>query len=89
MYDRNLIRYFWDCGDNDIIEFALIKARLNRKEKEVIVNILDECMTQEQVAEKIDISTRQTQRLWCSACDKLLAIPWVFAYAEKLRNLKE
>lgn len=86
--DRSLIKEFWNCGDNDIIEFALIKARLNRIEKEVILNILDECMTQEQVAEKMYMSTRQVQRIWCAACDKVLLIPWVRAYALHLRNEK-
>lgn len=84
--DRNLIRYFWNCGDSQIIEFAIMKARLNRLEKEAITLIFDECLTQEKAAEKMDISTRRFQEYWYSAADKLLAIPWVSAYAKELRN---
>lgn len=77
---------FWGCGDNQIIEFAILRARLNRREKEVLLLILDECMTQEQVSEKLDISTRHVQNIWYSAVDKLLGIPWVLAYAKELNK---
>ena len=84
--DRSLIKDFWNCGDNEIIEFAIMRGRLNRKEKEALRYLLDECMTQEETAEKMDISTRNLQKLWYSACDKLLGIPWVLAYSKELRK---
>ena len=84
--DRSLIKDFWACGDNQIIEFAIMRARLNRMEKEVLRLLLDECMTQEQASEHLDISTRNLQNWWYSATDKLLSIDWVMAYAKSLRN---
>ena len=83
--DRTLLKDFWACGDNQIIEFALMRARLNRLEKEVVVLMLDECMTQEQTAERMDVSVRRVQNLWYDASDKLLSIDWVRAYAKELR----
>lgn len=83
--DRTLVKDFWACGDNQIIEFAPMRARLNRLEKEVLVLMLDECMTQEQTAEHMDLSVRRVQNLWYDATDKLLAIEWVRAYAKELR----
>ena len=84
--DRTALRSFWGCGDNDIIEFALLKARLNKKEKEVVTLLLDECMTQEQAAEYLDISTRKVQELWYAGADKLLSIFWVKAIAREIDN---
>lgn len=86
--DRTLLKDFWACGDNQIIEFALMRARLNRLEKEVVVLMLDECMTQEQTAERMDLSVRRVQNLWYDASDKLLSIDWVRAYAVDLRKNK-
>ena len=86
--DRTLIRDFWACGDNQIIEFAILRARLNKNEKDVLHLVLDECMTQEMAAEVLDVSTRHVQNNWYSACDKILKIPWVMAYALSLRNKK-
>lgn len=43
--DRGLVKTFWGCGDNGIIEYALMRARLNRKEKEAVTYLLDECMS--------------------------------------------
>lgn len=82
--DRELLKAFWNCGDNQIIEFALIRARLNRNEKEVIRLMLDECLTQEEAAEQMGLSTRKIQSLWYSSAAKLLGIPWVYAYAAEL-----
>lgn len=87
--DRNLIRFFWDCGDGQIIEFAMIRARLNRREKEVLTLLLDECYTQEEAAEKLDVSVRNLQKIWYSASEKMLAIPWVLAYAKELKLNKK
>lgn len=84
--DRSLLKDFWNCGDNQIIEFAISRARLNRYEKIVVHMMLDECLTQEQIAEKIDCSTRKVQDNWYSAADKLLNIPWVSAYAKSLKT---
>lgn len=84
--NQKLLKAFWNCGDNQIIEFALTRAHLNRNEKEVIRLLLDECMTQEEVAELLDFSTRKVQDEWYSGAGKLLAIPWVRAYAEELKR---
>lgn len=88
MCDRSLVKDFWQCGDNEVIEFAIHKARLNRLEKEVLCNLLDECLTQEETAEAMDISTRKVQNLWYSASEKLLSIPWVIAYSKELSKEK-
>jgi len=87
--DRALIKYFYNCGDDSIIQFALVRAHLNKKEKEVLELLLDECNTQEEAAEILDISTRRLQEIWYSATDKMLNIPWVFAYAKELKAKKE
>ncbi len=84
--DRTLIKDFWACGDNQIIEYAILRARLNAHEKEALRLTLDECRTQEQAAENMAISTRSLQKLWYTAADKILAIPWVMAYAKEIRG---
>lgn len=84
--DKKLLKAFWNCGDNQIIEFALMRAHLNRPEKDVIELMLDECMTQEETAEALDCSTRKVQELWGTAAKKLLSIPWVMAYAVDILN---
>lgn len=84
--DRNLIKYFWNCGDDQIIEFAMMRARLNRNEKMVLQLSLDECLTQEQIAERMDTSTRNIQKIWSSAGDKLLGIDWVMEYSVALKK---
>lgn len=80
----HLLKAFWNCGDGQIVEFALVRARLNRNEREVICLMLDECLTQEEVAEKLNYSTRRVQQFCASAAEKLLSIPWVEAYALRL-----
>ncbi|MCQ2369219.1 MAG: hypothetical protein MJ007_01940 [Paludibacteraceae bacterium] len=81
---KNLLFAFWNCGDDDIIQFALLKAHLNKNEKAVLILMLDECMTQEEIAEQINYSTRRVQQFWSSGARKLLDIPWVKAYAQSL-----
>lgn len=85
--DRGLLFYFWGCGDNQIIEFALMRARLNKHEKDVVLRVLDECMPQEKIAEELGYSVRRTQEFWYSGADKLLSIPWVKAYALSLKDV--
>ena len=84
--DRHLLKDFWNCGDNQTIEFAIMRAHLNRLEKEVVRLLLDECLTQEEAAEAMNIAPRSVQAYWYSAADKLLAIPWVRAYAKELNS---
>lgn len=84
--DRSLLYDFFNCGDDQIIQFAIMRAHLNKNERDVIHLMLDECMTQEEVAEKINYSTRRTQQFWYSGADKLLNIPWVLAFAQALRD---
>lgn len=88
MEERNLIKAFFNCGDNRIIEFSIIEARLNKTEKEVLRLMFDECLTQEQIAEEFDISTRKVQDIWYSANRKLLSLPWVIAYSSALLTSK-
>lgn len=85
--DRSLLYDFFDCGDDQIIQFAIVRAHLNKHEKDIIHLMIDECMTQEQAAEQMGYSVRRTQEFWYSASDKMLLIPWVSAYAQHLRNL--
>lgn len=84
-----MLRVFWNCGDTSIVDFAILRARLNRKEKEVLRLMLDECMTQEEAAEELDCSPRHIQNLWYSAANKLISIPWVIAYVEYLVKKEE
>lgn len=84
--DRSLLKYFWNCGDTSIIDFAIMRARLNRNEKKVLRMALDELMTQEQIAEELDTSTRNVQKIWACAADKLLRIDWVRIYSIALKN---
>lgn len=84
--DNNLLSYFWNCGDDTIIQFALQRGHLNKHEKDVIHLMLDECMTQEETAEAIGYSVRRTQEFWSSGAGKLLSIPWVRAYALELKK---
>jgi len=79
--DRSILSDFWNCGDDQIIQFALMRAHLNRHERDVIHLMLDECMTQEQIAEDLGYSVRRIQEFWYSGADKLLNIEWVKAYA--------
>lgn len=84
--DRSLLKYFWNCGDSYLIDFAVMRARLNRNERNVLRMALDECMTQEQIAEDLDTSTRNVQKVWASAADKLLKIEWVNDYSLALQK---
>lgn len=86
MDENRVIKAFWNCGDSQIVSFAIVRARLNRHEKEAVRLLLDECQTQEQAAESLDISVRELQSRWNSAKRKLLSIPWVFAYGKELLN---
>ena len=88
MSKREYVKAFWACGDSQIINFALMRARLNRSEKKVITYILDEDMTQEEAAEHLGISVRCLQNYWYSATGKLARIPWVVAYGKELINEK-
>lgn len=83
--DRELLFLFWNCGDDQIIQFALTRAHLNKHERDVITYMLDECLTQEETAEKMSYSTRRVQQFWVSGATKLLNIPWVRAFALSLK----
>lgn len=84
--DRSLLKYFFDCGDDQIIQFALTRAHLNKMEQEVISLMFDGCMTQEEIAEYIGYSTRRVQEIWYSGAKKMLSIPWVTAFAKELKS---
>ena len=85
--DKRLLTAFWNCGDDNIIQFAITRAHLNAKELMVIRLILDGCMTQEKAAEELHYSVRRVQDFWYSASKKMLNIPWVKAYAKELCGL--
>ena len=82
--NRHLVKAFFNCGDNALIEFAMVQARLNRIEREVIRLMIDECRTQEETAELMELSTRKVQQAWTSATGKLLSLRWLVAYAKTL-----
>lgn len=82
--DRQLIFAFFDCGDDQIIQFALTRAHLNKPELQVIKCMVDERMSQEETAEAMGYSVRHTQDIWYSASKKMLNIAWVRAYAIEL-----
>lgn len=86
---KALLRAFWNCGDSQVIEFAISRARLNKREEQVVRMAMDECMTQEWIAEQLDVSVRHIQTLWDSALKKLLGIPWVMAYSLSLCGFSE
>lgn len=79
-----LIKALWNCADNQYLEYAILRARLNDNEKKVLEYSLDRCYSQERTAEYMDISVRSLQTLWYSATKKLLSIPWVYQYAKAL-----
>ena len=80
------VKRLFSCADNDFIEYALKRARLNDNETRVLSEILDHCLTQEQTAEKLDISVRQVQNYWYSANEKLLSIKWVTSFINSLQD---
>jgi len=82
--DGNLVRAFVGCGDNGIVDYAILRCRLNSKEKQVLNLLCDECLTQEEAAERMCYSTRRVQEIWYSACRKLLSVEWVKVYAMSL-----
>lgn len=86
VFMKGLVRAFWQCGDSEIINYAIMRARLNKREKQVLTLMLDECNSQEKTAEIMDVSTRQVQYIWHSAESKLLSIEWVKVYAKYLKE---
>jgi len=84
--DRTLLGYFFNCGDDGIIQYALTRAHLNRREREVLTLMYDSCMTQEEVAETIGYSVRRTQEFYYSGADKLLKIPWLVSYSKDIKQ---
>lgn len=81
---KSIVKAFWDCGDSEIIAFAQDRAQLNKKEKEVLHLVFDECLTQEMAAEHMEISTRNFQEHWKNAIVKLCNIKWVVSIAESV-----
>lgn len=86
--DSALIRAFWACGDSAIISYAVMRARLNKNERDALSLILDECMAQEAAAEAMGVSTRSMQSWWRSGATKILSQPWVKTYATELARSK-
>ena len=69
--NRSLIKKLWKLGDKQFIDYALSCARLTLRERETVQYLLFDGLTQEQAAEKMDISTRGLQGLWSCAFKKL------------------
>mgnify|MGYP003298000444 CR=1 FL=1 len=67
--------------------FDIVMNHLNKKEADIVHLLLDECMTQEEIAERMNYSTRKIQDIWYSASRKLIKIPWVYAYARELAQI--
>lgn len=84
---KSIVKAFWSCGDSQIVQFAQDRANLNKKEREVLHLVLDECLTQEMASEKMEISTRCFQEYWHSAIVKLCNIKWVVAIAKEEQSL--
>lgn len=82
--DNTMIRAFWGCGDSDIINYAITRARLNANERETLELVLDGCQSQEMAAESMGVSTRSLQAWWKSGVTKILNQPWARAYAAEL-----
>ena len=80
------VRGLFACADNEFIEFAIKRARLNDNERRVLTEVIDHCKTQEETAEIMDISVRQTQNYWYSANEKLLSIPWVTSFINSFKD---
>lgn len=59
--NRSLIKKLWKLGDKQFIDYALSCARLTLRERETVQYLLFDGLTQEQAAEKMDISTRGLQ----------------------------
>ena len=54
--NRSLIKKLWKLGDKQFIDYALSCARLTLRERETVQYLLFDGLTQEQAAEKMDIS---------------------------------
>lgn len=80
--EKNVIKRFWNCGDSQLVRLACERAGLTRKENEVLRLLLTECLTQEEAAEEMELSTRKVQELWSSASKKLNLIYWVKVVAD-------
>ena len=72
--EKSLVKFFMNCGDDQIIQFALTRAHLNKLERDVILLMFDECLSQEEVAERMGFSTRRIQEIWYSSAKKLLSM---------------
>lgn len=83
---RDYIKAFWNCGDSRIINLALDSVELTEPELKILRMCLKACMTQEEIAEVLNLSPSYVQKIWYKATDKLLALPWVYCYGKELYN---
>lgn len=83
---RDYIKAFWNCGDSRIINLALDSVELTEPELKILRMYLKACMTQEEIAEVLNLSPSYIQKIWYKATDKLLALPWVYCYGKELYN---
>ena len=86
--NRSLIKKLWKLGDKQFIDYALSCARLTLRERETVQYLLFDGLTQEQAAEKMDISTRGLQGLWSCAVEKILLVPGAIPYIKKKKKTK-
>nr|DAF03015.1 MAG TPA: putative DNA-binding protein [Caudoviricetes sp.] len=82
--NRSLIKKLWKLGDKQFIDYALSCARLTLRERETVQYLLFDGLTQEQAAEKMNISTRGLQGLWSCAVEKILLVPGTIPYINSL-----
>ena len=72
--NRSLIKKLWKLGDKQFIDYALSCARLTLRERETVQYLLFDGLTQEQAAEKMNISTRGLQEQLAGNQVRLLKI---------------
>ena len=83
---RDYIKAFWNCGDSRIVNLAIDSVELTDPELKILRLSLQACLTQEEIAEMLNLSPSYVQKVWYKATDKLLALPWVYCYGKELYN---
>lgn len=86
--DKSLVEIFLKCNDEQLIEYALLKAKISVKELRVLKLLINEGVSVPEAAYTMCISTARLQKIWDKASNKLLAIPWLVAYANELKERK-
>lgn len=80
--DTHIIKAFWKCGDQEIIDLACDRADLTQAERKTICLLLTNGKTEKEAAQIMDTSEEEINRVYYSACTKLLGICWVYCIAK-------